>query len=60
MSHVSDTLYVQQAKGVHDEDYGMDGRRQYEDKENFSIPFAFLPQDTDFLNLMKSVWNGFH
>jgi hypothetical protein len=58
MSHVSDTLHVQQAKGVHDE-YGMDGRRQYEDKENFSVPFEFLPQDTDLLNLMTSAWNGF-
>jgi len=54
-----DTLHVQQAKGVHDEDYGMDARWQYEDKENFSVPFVFLPQDTDLLNLMKSAWNGF-
>jgi hypothetical protein len=59
MSHVSDTLHVQQAKGVRDEDYGMNGRRQYEDKENFCVPFAFLPLDTDLLNLMKSAWNGF-
>jgi hypothetical protein len=59
MSHVGDTLCVQQTKGVHDEDYGMDGGRQYEDKKNFSVPFAFLPQDTDLLNLMKSAWDGF-
>jgi hypothetical protein len=44
---------------MQNEDYGMDGRRQYEDKENFSVPSAFLPQDIDHLNLMKSAWNGF-
>lgn len=59
MSYVGDMLHVQQAKGVQNEDYGMDGRRQYEDKENFGVPSAFLPQDIDHLNLMKSAWNGF-
>ena len=47
MSHVGDILRVCRAKGVHDEDYGMDGRRQYEDKENFRVTFAFLTQDID-------------
>jgi hypothetical protein len=37
----------------------MDGRRQHEDKENFKVPFAFVPQDIDHLTLMESLWNGF-
>ena len=56
MSRVGDMLRVQQAKGIHD-DYGMDGRRQYEDKKNFSVPFALLPQDTDHLNTLPTGWS---